>query len=49
VFHAQCDGQGKELKTLRPKAEAVQLRVIVQDRLTGALGSVHVPLSKLKK
>jgi VWFA-related protein len=36
-------------KTLRPKPEAVQLRVIVQDRLTGALGSVHVPLSRLKK
>jgi hypothetical protein len=36
-------------KTLRPKPEAIQLRVIVQDRLTGALGSVHIPLSKLKK
>jgi hypothetical protein len=49
VFHAQCDGQGKELKTLRPKPEAVQLRVVVQDTRTGALGSVHIPLSRLRK
>jgi VWFA-related protein len=35
-------------KVLRPKPEAIQLRVIVQDKLTGALGSVHIPLSKLK-
>lgn len=36
-------------KNVRPKPEAIQLKVIVQDRLTGALGSVHIPLSKFKK
>jgi VWFA-related protein len=36
-------------KALHPRPEAVQLRIIVQDKLTGALGSVHIPLSKLKK
>jgi len=36
-------------KSVRPKPEAIQLKVIVQDRLTGALGSVHIPLSKFKK
>jgi VWFA-related protein len=36
-------------KTLRPKPEAIQLRVIVQDKLTGSLGSVHIPLSRFRK
>ncbi len=36
-------------KTVRPKPEAIELRVIVQDRPTGVLGSVRIPLSRLKK
>ena len=37
------------MKTPRPKPEVVQVRVIVDDTLTGALGSAHVPLGGLKK
>jgi len=33
-------------RSVRPKPETILLKVIVQDRLTGALGSVHIPLSR---
>lgn len=36
-------------KTVQLKPEAIRLKVIVQDKLTGALGSVHIPLGRFKE